>query len=362
MKKFLKRYDYIVKYKGNSFIETIFFAIVLIVICFLFGISHTKAISNIGQFADLTIAENGAFYSLSSSAATNKNYTILKYSTYYYAMPSNSSWTYGTYGGSLVQCGMSFLKDNYYSVTYVFNFNSSNMYLHPYYTSYQYRLGVGESEISTTLNSNWESVNSRSEYFTPVDFETHVGSMVGSFTVIFKAPANGTCVNLAFSSSDRKTYAEGVAFLGYKYQNLGSKALTEAQIQNALNSSFNDVKNSINNKIDNSTNSINNNINDMKDKQDVTNNKLDEINNADISSSDKELPNTDSYDNYQESEGALLDKVKEANFDNLSIGMDLDSSNFVWSTLSSLIQSHSAVFGMFIAILSIGIIKLALGR
>lgn len=45
MKNFIEKYDYIVKYKGNSFIETIFFAIVLIVICFLFGISHTKAAS-----------------------------------------------------------------------------------------------------------------------------------------------------------------------------------------------------------------------------------------------------------------------------------------------------------------------------
>ena len=61
-------------------------------------------------------------------------------------------------------------------------------------------------------------------------------------------------------------------------------------------------------------------------------------------------------------EDSLKDKVNQADLSNLSIGIDSKSSSWVWDTLTSLINSHSVIFGLFIAILSIGIIKLALGR
>lgn len=109
-------------------------------------------------------------------------------------------------------------------------------------------------------------------------------------------------------------------------------------------------------------NETNQKLDELGNKQDETNNKLDEIKDMDISDEDKELPNDDAYQDYTEAEDDLLDKVNEADMDALEIAIDEDSSNFVWDTLTDLITSHTLIFGTVIAILSIGIIKLALGR
>ena len=111
----------------------------------------------------------------------------------------------------------------------------------------------------------------------------------------------------------------------------------------------------------------------MSESQQETNDKLnesieqdkeqhDEFMNSDLSEEDKQKPNQDGFDSYQESENELKDKMEQADLNNMSIGIDANSSSWIWDTLTRLIQSHSVVFGMFIAILSIGIIKLALGR
>ena len=103
-------------------------------------------------------------------------------------------------------------------------------------------------------------------------------------------------------------------------------------------------------------------LQDIEDQLTETNEKLDEIKDMDISDEDKKLPNDDAYQDYTDVEDDLLDKVNEADMDVLDIAIDEDSSNFVWDTLTDLIQSHTLIFGTVIAILSIGIIKLALGR
>lgn len=92
------------------------------------------------------------------------------------------------------------------------------------------------------------------------------------------------------------------------------------------------------------------------------NEKFDEFNNADISDDEKELPDNSSFEDYENVETELMDKVNQADLSILDIGIDYNSSKWTWDTLTSLIQSHSVVFGLFIAVLSIGIIKLALGR
>lgn len=93
-----------------------------------------------------------------------------------------------------------------------------------------------------------------------------------------------------------------------------------------------------------------------------TNEKLDGILNGDISNEDKELPDDSKYDEYENAESDLKENINKADLSNLSIGIDAKSSSWVWDTLTNLIQAHTLVFGMFIAILSIGVIKLALGR
>lgn len=90
--------------------------------------------------------------------------------------------------------------------------------------------------------------------------------------------------------------------------------------------------------------------------------ETDKIINSDISDNDKELPDDSSYNDYNGAEQNLLDKTKDIDLNTLDIGIDVNSSKWVWNTLTSFIQSHTVVFGIFISILSIGIIKLALGR
>lgn len=118
-----------------------------------------------------------------------------------------------------------------------------------------------------------------------------------------------------------------------------------------------------NNKLDD----IQGSISDTNDKLDnvegaigETNDKIDDMINADSSAT--ESPDDSGYDDYESAEGDLKDKVNQADLTNLSIGIDSKSSTWVWDTLTRLIQSSSAVFSMIISILSIGVIKLALGR
>lgn len=122
------------------------------------------------------------------------------------------------------------------------------------------------------------------------------------------------------------------------------------------NPGFTDDTNAINSEtIINQNSTIINNQNQI-------NSSLNDINNADISDNDKTLPDDSKYTDYSDTESSLKDKVSQADLNSLSIGIDATSSSWVWDTLTRFIQSNSIIFGMFIAILSIGVIKMALGR
>lgn len=107
---------------------------------------------------------------------------------------------------------------------------------------------------------------------------------------------------------------------------------------------------------------INSGFDSMKDQQQQTNDKLDEIQNSDISDRDKEMPDDSSYHDYSSTQDEILDMTSEADLSILDVGLDAKSSSWVWDTLTRLLQSNSVIFGTIIAILSIGVIKLVLGR
>ena len=98
----------------------------------------------------------------------------------------------------------------------------------------------------------------------------------------------------------------------------------------------------------NGNQAMNDSINDMKD--------------MDIGSEDKEVPSDDKYQDYEEQEAILKESMEQADLNDLDIAIDVPTSDFIWQTITRLINSNTLVFGMFIAILSIGIIKLAFGR
>lgn len=105
----------------------------------------------------------------------------------------------------------------------------------------------------------------------------------------------------------------------------------------------------------------NNNTYDMQQKEfNETQEKLDDIENMQPDTT--ETPDDSSYQDYSNSEEALQEFVNQADTSILDIAIDTNTSKFIWDSMTSFIKSNSLVFSMFIALLSIGIIKLALNR
>lgn len=109
-------------------------------------------------------------------------------------------------------------------------------------------------------------------------------------------------------------------------------------------------------------NQLINGFNNLQNEQQETNDKLDDITDMDIPDSSKEDLDDSSYQDYQGAEDDLMDSVGEADLSSVDIAIDGDSSNFIWDTITDIFQSHPLIMSTVIAILSIGIIKLALGR
>lgn len=124
--------------------------------------------------------------------------------------------------------------------------------------------------------------------------------------------------------------------------------------QDQTNSKLDDVKGK--------QDQTNNKLDDLNSKQNQTNSKLDNIKDMDAPDSAKTKPDDSDYKDYEKAQGDLTDKISDIPTDTLEIGIDANSSNFIFDTMNKLINAHPAVFSMFIAILSIGIIKLGLGR
>ena len=117
-----------------------------------------------------------------------------------------------------------------------------------------------------------------------------------------------------------------------------------------------------NSQIINQNTTIINQNNQQLQEQQETNDKLDNITDMDIPESSKEELDDSSYQDYQGAEDDLLGSVGEADLSSVDIAIDADSSNFIWDTITDIFQSHPLIMSTVIAILSIGIIKLALGR
>ena len=109
-------------------------------------------------------------------------------------------------------------------------------------------------------------------------------------------------------------------------------------------------------------NQLINGFGNLQNQQQQTNDKLDDITNMDIPDSSKEDLDDSSYQDYQGAEDDLMDSVGEADLSSVDISIDGDSSSFIWDTITDIFQSHPLIMSTVIAILSIGIIKLALGR
>ncbi len=277
-----------------------------------------------------------------------------------YALTTESNVTTASNGISVVYFLNQYLDPNYlYNVTtYVcadFNLNNGATGL-----SYPFaRVDSGYPGVLTNIPQY--SYTTSSALNTNVFYvATKTFTACRQYTTLIQPSNRSSWLDLHFTSSTSVTGKYYI--LGFNIEPLGiATNAIESIIQNsglASASSVEEVQNSVE-QVQAEMEEVNSSI-DEQTQQDKE--QHEELMNSDISEEDKELPDDSKYQDYTDTENSLKDKVNEADMSVISIGIDSNSSSFVWDTLTRLIQSHSVIFGMFIAILSIGIIKLALGR
>lgn len=249
--------------------------------CFFFFCSNTKALENTYYYSGLNISTNGLFTDNSSptsigfSIGYNLHQTNFSSNNYLAVSPSlNLSNRIGNYGISLTQCDMSFISGSYYSVTYYFEHTLS---AYPYWTYSKVNYHLGISNSVSNIKRNFNPTNSTTDVQTIYAPTGADGTgLLSSFTMIFKAPENGTCLTMSFSASDINVPISTYAFVGYQYKSLGSNAPSSSDIKNELESSFDKINTNINNITNNIMTGINTSINSVNDN---INNSTNEINN-----------------------------------------------------------------------------------
>lgn len=173
----------------------------------------------------------------------------------------------------------------------------------------------------------------------------HVSSGVTGIRIHYQNSVCPSCTDFyGYQFSDSFTYVQD-----------GDDSSTVVNSISGLNSSFQNSLNSLNSSINNASSQAHN------DSQAIQSD-LDDIKNADINSSDKQQPDHQEYTDYQTAENNLFDKMDNADLSNLDVALDSNSSNFIWDTIVRFYNSNALILNFVISILSVGIIKMALGR
>lgn len=254
----------------NCFLNSFFRTLGRIIVYILLGLVFSTILSKIDvhaqtilggiEIGDWSSFTNGAFYNIvSTDSIQNKGWDLDSSGM---AGPTSSIQTImNSYGMGMSICDLSLLTDNYYSFTLLIG-SDSNAYYHPFYVNRSTKLGISNNSSVWFTNFNYDNLSDgvQQNYISYGDSQ-HI--YLNSFTGIFKAPANGTCLNLAFSSNKTLDFYRQSFAIGYRLTNLGAKPLTQEQITNALSQDFQNLNNSINN--------LSSGIN-------ATNGKLDDIN------------------------------------------------------------------------------------
>lgn len=115
-----------------------------------------------------------------------------------------------------------------------------------------------------------------------------------------------------------------------------------------------DIINSITNNIQQSISNSNSQYNILGDKMDTLNNSI-------FAEYTPENPDKADFDDFEDVEDELKEYTN-VNLESFNVDLDTDTNNWVWTTLTNLIQANALVFGMVISILSIGLIKLIMNR
>ena len=332
---------------------------IIVVLSFFFFVDSVSAASYVMP-SDFEVPTWARFSNCTSKDVCTSHTNTQLYGSLWYSNANLYTTANGSGIGLNIYTLEGFNVNNYYTVNVLVEVtdDSEMNYGTPLaITSNDKKAGVGLNETqayqvagSATVNSMTNvEVRSYRDESTYITYST--GASILSYT--FKANTSGNFVFMTMSTG--ANFTGEWKLYGYQIIDHGSQAPSTSEIQQALQSQFN----SVNNTIYEIEQNINNTINSMESS---INGNLDEIKDMDISDKDKELPDDADFNDYQDAEDDLMDKVSEADMSVIDIAIDEDSSIFVWDTLTELIQSHTLIFSTVIAILSIGIIKLALGR
>ena len=175
-----------------------------------------------------------------------------------------------------------------------------------------------------------------------------------TFTPTFNTSYVEFRLSLGVTTSSTSTYNEIISNqFGYPTSMF---SVTYLEIKNVI------IEDDTQDVIINQNNTIINQNQNLINNQELTNNKLDNIYESDLSDTDKEQVDDTILNEYENAENDVLDKINDVDLDNVDISMDVNSTNFIWELITDIFNSHPVIMSTVIAILSIGIIKLALGR
>lgn len=102
-------------------------------------------------------------------------------------------------------------------------------------------------------------------------------------------------------------------------------------------------------------------IENQNENTNILADKMDTFNNSIFAEYTPENPDKADFDDFEDVEDELKEYTN-VNLESFNVDLDTDTNNWVWTTLTNLIQANALVFGMVISILSIGLIKLIMNR
>lgn len=310
------------------------YLLILFVISASFSISNVKA-SSVGdkELSYFAFQNTGINYSSRTSWDTMSITFGTEYNVWY---TSNSILT-STYGAAFAGSHSdTLLPGHYYSIIWAVSMPSTGCGLPNSWNQF-YVSGDLNSGTTNYVISMYNASRQRGY----VEFN---GEYVDACIYSLSFEVSGMVKYLILPFNSASSQNGSWVFYGYNITDLGSSDSLSSE------------------DLDRVADSINSSINDLNKTQQETNNKLDDLTNMDIDNESKQKPDNSDFDNYDKSEKELLDKIGDVDFDSLDLTFDTNSFNFIWDNLTKFIKSSAKVFGMFISILSLGVIKLILGR
>lgn len=179
---------------------------------------------------------------------------------------------------------------------------------------------------------------------------------VYSYTFVVKAYDDGPWVFYRHNN----TYSGLIAFYGYTVEYAGSSF---ASVTNAIANQTSILQSNIASQtttINNTT--IQQNQQTQNTIESSTQQQTQDLYGQDLDAADKQGADNSGVNTYNSTESQLNGLMNTTAIDNVSMEFDAESNNWIWDTMSSLMNTNTIVYTMIISILAIGVIKLALAR